>query len=60
MILKPQYLRILEFLQDNNATTNNLVETHGKTLTDLAGSGLNKTQAHKHLPKPNCLLRQKQ
>jgi len=50
MILKSQSIRILEYLQDNNATTDNL-ETNGKTLTDLAEFGLNKTQAHKHLPE---------
>ena len=51
MILKPQNIRILEYLQDNNATTKTNLETNGKTLTDLAEFGLNKTQAHKHLPE---------
>ena len=50
MILKPQYIRILEYLQDSNATSENL-KTNGKTLTNLAESGLNKTQAHKRLPE---------
>ena len=50
MILKSQRIRILEYLQDINATSENL-KTNGKTLTDLAESGLNKTQAHKHLPE---------
>jgi len=50
MILKPQYIRILEYLQDSNATSENL-EKNGKTLSDLAGFGLNKTQAHKRLPE---------
>ncbi|MCE9651858.1 MAG: hypothetical protein K8Q89_02190 [Nitrosarchaeum sp.] len=41
----------MEYLQDNNATTKTNIETYGKTLTDLAESGLNKTRVHKHLPE---------
>lgn len=56
MIRKHQDVRILEFLQKQNAITDNCktdedYQENGMTATDLSKKGLNKTQLVKHLPE---------
>lgn len=48
--IEGQEIKILEYLQDENAVTDNLLEENGITPSAISRSGLNKTRVLKHLP----------
>jgi len=47
--IEGQEIKILQCLQNNNATTDSKLKENGLTPTDLAGFGLNKTQVLKNI-----------